>query len=70
MVGNYLAVIALCGMVAEMVAILHWELSEPKLNGQPMSAFEKLGQERRVRVLSAYGILSDGQSRLRDDSIH
>src|SRR3972149_4477545 len=32
MVGNYLAVIALCGMVADMVAILLWELSEAQLN--------------------------------------
>ena len=63
MVGNYLSVIALCGMVAEMVAILLWEIADQQLNGQLMtnqdekalfgSEFEKLGQERRVSILSA-----------------
>lgn len=67
MVGNYLAVIALCGMVAEMVALLIWEVSDLKINGQAMtdqteravfgSEFERLGQERRVRVLSSFGLI-------------
>jgi hypothetical protein len=67
-VGNNLAVVALCGMVSEMVAVLLWQLTEANLNGQPMtsedeaalfgSSFEKLGQERRVRVLQAYGVIS------------
>ncbi len=65
-VGNNLAVVALCGMVSEMVALLLWQLAEVSLNGRPMtsedeaallgSSFEKLGQDRRVRVLSAYGL--------------
>lgn len=67
MFGNYLSVIALCGMVGEMVAILCWEIGEPQLAGQPMtrdgekavlgSAFERLGQERRVQVLGAYELI-------------
>jgi hypothetical protein len=67
MVGNYLAVIGLAGMVAEMVALLRWETAEMSLNGRPMTAadekalfgttFEKLGQERRLQVLAAYGLL-------------
>jgi hypothetical protein len=67
-VGNNLAVVALCGMVSEMVAVLLWQLTEASLNARPMtpedeaalfgSSFEKLGQERRVRVLMAYGIVS------------
>jgi hypothetical protein len=67
MVGNYLAVIALCGMVGEMVALLLWDASEVQLNGRLMSiddekalfgtTFEKLGQERRVQVLVAYGLI-------------
>lgn len=67
MVGNYLAVIALCGMVAEMVALLIWEVSPLQINGQPLtdqseravfgSEFERLGQERRVRVLSSFGLI-------------
>jgi hypothetical protein len=68
-VGNFLGVIALCGTVAEMLAILVWDLSEPTLNGRRMTkadekallgggGFERLGQERRVEVLSAYGLIS------------
>jgi hypothetical protein len=67
-VGNNLAVVALCGIVSEMVAVLLWQLAEASLNGRPMttedevalfgSSFEKLGQERRVRVLASYGIVS------------
>ena len=68
MVGNYLAVIALCGMVAEMVALLTWEVVDVQLNGREMSeadekaifgrAFEALGQDQRIRVLAAYGLRS------------
>jgi len=78
MVGNYLAVIALAGMVAEMVALLRWEVSEISLNGRPMTAdgekalfgttFERLGQERRLQVLSAYGLI-DAAARGRFDII-
>jgi hypothetical protein len=67
-VGNNLAVVALCGMVSEMVAVLLWQLTEASLNGRPMatedeaalfgSSFEKLGQDRRVRVLTSYGVVS------------
>ncbi|MDA2935562.1 hypothetical protein MYX82_14690, partial [Acidobacteria bacterium AH-259-D05] len=66
-VGNYLGTIALCGMVAEMVAILFFEISNFVVNQQPMkdniqervfgSTFERLGQERRVNVLYAYGVI-------------
>jgi len=69
MVGNYLGTIALCGMVAEMVAILLFEISNFRLNNKPMSEqdqsgvfgseFEKLGQDRRVKILNAYGIIND-----------
>jgi hypothetical protein len=65
-VGNSLSVVALCGMVSEMVAVLLWQLTEVNLNGRAMtvedeaalfsSSFEKLGQERRVKVLASYGI--------------
>jgi hypothetical protein len=69
MCGNYLGTIALCGMVSEMVAILLFEISDFKLNNQPMSEkdqkavfgskFEKLGQERRIQILSSYCIIDD-----------
>ncbi len=69
MVGNYLGTISLSGMVAEMVAMLLWKTTDAQINGRPMtnvdktqlfgSKFEKLGQERRVAVLSAYGVIDD-----------
>ena len=68
MVGNCLATISLLGMVAEMVAILLWEIADPQINARPLtkadekalfgSEFERLGQERRVSVLSAYNIVA------------
>jgi len=77
-IGNYLAVISLCGMVAEMVAMLAWQIGEPRLRGEPMteedekdllgSTFERLGQDRRVRVLSAYGII-DADMKVHFDTI-
>jgi hypothetical protein len=67
MCGNYLGAIALCGMVAEMVAMLLFEITDFRLNDRPMSGkdqvsvfgrkFEKLGQDRRVQILAAYSII-------------
>ena len=67
--GNYLGTISLCGMVSEMLAILIFEVAEPEINGARMteaaqrelfgSSFEKLGQERRVSILHAYGLIDD-----------
>lgn len=67
MVGNYLGTISLCGMVAEMIAVLFFEMSNIRLNNKTMeekdqesvfgNTFEKLGQERRIRILHAYGII-------------
>ncbi len=63
-IGNYTGTIALCGMVAEMVAILTFEMSEIKLNNRPIttedqnklfgSTFEKLGQYKRIKVLEGF----------------
>jgi len=68
-IGNYLAVIALSGMVAEMVAILVWEIGEITLGDHPMATaeqkalfgttFERLGQERRVKILAAYDMIDE-----------
>lgn len=67
MVGNYLGTISLSGMVAEMVAILLWEITDTHLNGRRVTeddekqlfglTFERLGQERKISVLSAFGII-------------
>ena len=67
--GNYLGTISLCGMVSEMQAIMIFEVAEPEINGARMTeaaqrelfgrSFEKLGQERRVSILHAYGLIDD-----------
>jgi len=69
MAGNYLGTIALCGMVSEMVSILLYELSEFQINNCRMttsdekalwgSSFEKLGQDKRVKILHVYNIIND-----------
>ena len=68
MLGNYLGTIALCAMVAEMLALLVYEMSDLRINDAPMDAsaekglfgrnFEKLGQERRVSILLTYGLIT------------
>lgn len=67
MCGNFLGTIALCGMVAEMVTMLLFEISQFRLNNRRMSEkeqvsvfgrkFEKLGQDRRVNILMAYAVI-------------
>lgn len=74
--GNNLAAVALCGVVAEMVALLLWELHKPELNGKALteaderalfgSAFEKLSQYRRMEILRAYGIVPDDVGKMLD----
>ncbi len=69
MCGNFLGTIALCGMVAEMVSIFLFDVSSLKINHAKLteedqkavfgSKFEKLGQERRVNILYAFGIIND-----------
>ena len=71
MVGNYLAVITLCGMVAEMVAILLWKLHSVKFNkkkeiGVFGQTFEKLRQGRRTKILLAYQQISEQTEALFD----
>lgn len=62
-VGNYLGTISLCGMVAEMTAILIFEIADISINEKPLDSktqekifgrtFENLGQDQRVKVLHA-----------------
>jgi hypothetical protein len=71
MLGNHLGTVALCGMVAEMIALLLFELAEVRVNNQPIteeqqralfgSPFERLRQDRRVEVLKAYGLVTGDQ---------
>ncbi|MDZ7686948.1 MAG: hypothetical protein U5O39_19995 [Gammaproteobacteria bacterium] len=70
MLGGYLSTISICGMVAEMAAILNFDLGSFQINDVEMtekmqqnvfgSRFERLGQERRVNILFGYGIISSG----------
>jgi len=56
-------------MVAEMVAILTFDMSEIKLNSEPLSkkdqirlfgsSFEKLGQHKRVEVLTGFKVIKE-----------
>lgn len=76
MVGNTLGTISLCGMVSEMVAILFYEISETSFEGRPIdedaekllfgSKFERLGQDRRVRVLRGLRTIDDETASLFD----
>ncbi|KAA3613861.1 MAG: hypothetical protein DWQ05_16430 [Calditrichaeota bacterium] len=69
MLGHPLGTISLCGMVAEMVSILLFEISKFIINDHEMtseeqkqifgSTFEKLGQDRRVQILKAYDIVDE-----------
>jgi hypothetical protein len=67
--GNYLACIAMCGLVGEMAAMLLWDVASINLQGRVLdekleklflgSSFERLGQERRVNVLVAAGVIDE-----------
>lgn len=69
MLGNYLGTIALCGAICEMLAIFWYDLARVKAPQGVMDAktqklmygnsFEKLGQERRLNVMRAVGLLDD-----------
>jgi hypothetical protein len=70
--GNYLGAIALCGMVAEMAAVLYFEavaehlgvrsgkatpVDRFKANFEP-GAFERLSQAQRIDVLAKMGLVT------------
>ena len=67
-IGNNLGTISLCGMVAEMVAILYFDISDVKMGDKEFNeeiqklmfgcSFEKLGQDRRVKTLKAFEIIN------------
>ena len=69
--GDYAATIALCGTVAEMLAILVWKINDVRLRGNQIteqdeiglfgSSFENLNQDKRLRVLKTFGHITDAQ---------
>lgn len=75
-VGNYLSTVALCGVVAEMMAIFLYEVAQ--IEGKAIKTkkgyklnsewFEKKSQERRVEALSTNNII-DRSIALKFDTI-
>ena len=64
--GNYFGVIALCGLVAEMIAILLFEMAHDDMPADEQEGlfgreFADLGQERRVAVLRAKRLIDTQQ---------
>ncbi len=68
--GNFLGCIALCGTISEMLANLRFEASEhaEMSSGSQRrmfgSQFDRLGQSRRIEVLSELGLYSAEEVRL------
>ncbi len=69
--AEYLSTIALCGMIAEMLAILVWKINNVIINEEEVDehkeeklfgrTFDKLGQQRRLEVLMAFKFINEGQ---------
>jgi hypothetical protein len=68
MLGNFLDTIAMCGFVSEMLTIFLYETSNIQIEKQKISDvdndlfgrdFEKLGQDRRIRILKGFSIIDD-----------
>ena len=75
--GEYLATIELSAHVAEMLAILVWQMTEVRLNQSALDdtvekellgrTFENPGQEQRIKVLRGFGLLQDAETRRLDE---
>ncbi len=67
--GDYVATIALCGIVGEMLAILLWKINDVRLKGSQITekeekslfgrTFEMLGQEKKIEILKTFGHIDD-----------
>lgn len=67
-IGNHLGTISLCGMVAEMVAILYFDISDIMIGKEKLDeekqklmfgcSFEKLGQDKRTKILKVFKIIN------------
>jgi hypothetical protein len=74
LLGNYLGTLALCGMIGEMLTIFKFEISNIKLARRKLSKddekslfgyeFERLGQERRIEVLTVYKLIDKDSAKL------
>ncbi|OGZ37211.1 MAG: hypothetical protein A3F21_03650 [Candidatus Portnoybacteria bacterium RIFCSPLOWO2_01_FULL_38_39] len=69
--NDYSATIALCGTVGEMLAILLWKINEVRLKNNLITeqdekglfgeSIEKLGQDRRLKILKTFGQITEKQ---------
>lgn len=69
--GDYLATISLCGIVAEMLAILVWKINDIKLKGIDITnkeekglfgdTFDRLSQHKRLDILNTMGCITKEQ---------
>lgn len=69
--GDYIASIALCGIVGEMMAHVFYQINTTNINGSPFNPdvekaifgknFERLEQFRRIKILSQLKYISDEQ---------
>jgi len=74
--GEYLATIELSAHVGEMLALLIWQMNPGSINGKAVDSalqkalfgreFEKLGQEQRINILEAIGMISNADAQLLD----
>ena len=74
--GEFLATIELSAHVGEMLALLIWQMNPGSINGKAIDAklqralfgreFEKLGQEYRINILEAVGMIQNADAQLLD----
>lgn len=75
--GEFLATIELCSHIGEMLAQLVWQITPITHNQSPVtdkfetglfgSTFEKLNQDRRIKVLRTLGVITTDQAKMLDD---
>jgi hypothetical protein len=85
--ANFIGTISLCGYVAEMMSILIYDMTNIQLNGSTIteeqekllfgSKFEKLGQDKRIKVLLVTNLIDqkvksdlDNIKRIRKKYLH
>jgi hypothetical protein len=74
--GEFLAAIELSAHLGEMLALLLWQITPTVLNGKQIDeekekalwgrTFEKMGQEKRINLLDAFGVLAVSDKKLFD----
>lgn len=72
--GDYSSTIALCGIVGEMLAILLWKINDVGIKDKRITeederglfgmSFEKLGQDRKLKILKTFGHINDPQYKI------